>query len=352
MKMLCSLMLVGTLTLSPITVSALDLHSIVQATGSLYTWWTQPHPPFNLATPKYVEERAEATGLPNLVQLASDLGLNTCVKRMKEVGMDQLLNHEGWYTLFCPTDEGFAHGDIYPGDMKLVQKMRLRVARGLYNSSDFHNEAVFKSLLPQRYIRINKYEISKETQIRTANGQEIISMNHKARNGYIHILKTMMGSVYDRAGTVISELEECCPQNSEVIDLMKYSGLYKELDTANPITFLAPTNEAFINLHPEFLIHLKKNRTLLNKVLKAHVIPGTWYTVGLVNGIKLRTWSNEVITISKDDEGLIKFSNAKAGIIVDINATNGVTHAVQSLIIPSSVRAEVQELLAKLHSKY
>jgi len=351
MKMLWSLVLVGTLTLTPTTVSTLDLHSIVQATGSVYTWWIQPHPPLDWAKPKYVQEEAERSEHPNLVKLASDLGLNECVKRMKQVGMDQLLNHEGWYTLFCPTDEGFANGDIFPGDELLVQKMRLRVARGLYNSSDFHNEAVFRSLLPQRFIRINKYEISKEEQIRTANGQEIISMNHRARNGYIHILKTMMGSVYDRAGTVISELKICCPQHAEMIELMEYAGLYKELDEANPVTFLVPTNAAFIKMHPQFLIHLKKNKPLLKKVLRAHIIDGTWYTAGLVNGIKLRTWSNEIITITNNGEGLIKFSNAEAG-MVDMNATNGVTHAVQSLVIPNSVRREVEELLAKLHSKY
>ena len=40
--------------------------------------------------------------------------------------------------------------------------------------------------------------------------------------------------------------------------------------------------------------------------MKAHVIPGTWYTVGLSNGIKLRTWSNEYVTIGKDQDGKIK----------------------------------------------
>ncbi len=29
-----------------------------------------------------------------------------------------------------------------------------------------------------------------------------------------------------RAGTVLSELEECCPQHSDMISLLKLSGLY------------------------------------------------------------------------------------------------------------------------------
>ena len=124
-----------------------------------------------------MKEDAFATGTPNLIQLAGDLGLHECVTRMKEVGLDRVLNHEGelvlsknkathivyclltdvvqpfirffwiyihafimiveilncfigWFTLFCPTDEAFKQGNILPGDETLVQKMRLHVARG------------------------------------------------------------------------------------------------------------------------------------------------------------------------------------------------------------------------------
>ena len=34
----------------------------------------------------------------------------------------------------------------------------------------------------------------------------------------------------------------------------------------------------------------------------------------------------------------LRFSNAEAGMITDINATNGVTHTVESLVVPASVR--------------
>ena len=44
------------------------------------------------------------------------------------------------------------------------------------------------------------------------------------------------------------------------------AGLYHSLDTYGPITFLAPLNEAFSKLHPDFIIHLKKNMTLLREV--------------------------------------------------------------------------------------
>jgi len=288
-----------------------------------------------------------ATGTPNLLQLAQDLKLNKCVEKLTEVGINRVINHEGWFTLFCPTDEAFAHEKFFPGQDSLTDKMRIHVARGLYNSSAFENEVVFRSLLSKRMIRMNVYSTEK-TSLVTANGQPVVSTNHRARNGYIHIISGVMSSIYDRGGSVISEIEDCCPQHSEVIEMMKHAGLYKKLDSTNPITFLAPTNGAFTSLHPDFLIHLKNNMRLLKEVLNAHVIPGTWYTAGLFNGDKLRTWAGNYLVVSRQQDGTIKFSDAVTG-WANINANNGVTHVVESVVIPTNVQVEIKQILHRLH---
>jgi len=338
-------------------VSPFSISHIVHITGRVETWWNRmrqlSYTPFDTQNQavEYDEEEAIATGRPNLMQLAQDLNLNLCIQNLKLTGLDRILNHEGWMTLFCPTDEAYITEPFMPGDDTLIEKMRLTVARGLYNSSYFHNEATFRSMLSQRKIRINQYETGNETQIITANGQPIESMDHRARNGYLHVLGGVMNSVYDRYGSVISELEACCPQHKDLIDLVKYSGLYDEIDTADSVTFLAPTNGAFVRLHPDFVIHLMKNKPLLTKVLKAHMINGTWYTIGLNEGTELKSWSGEYITISKEQDGHIKFSNARAGVITNINASNGVTHSVESLIMSPSIRQEVYALLDKLHNQ-
>ena len=52
----------------------------------------------------------------------------------------------------------------------------------------------------------------------------MIETDHEARNGVLHVIYDVMSSVYDRAGSVISEMDECCPENSEMIDIVKYAG--------------------------------------------------------------------------------------------------------------------------------
>lgn len=76
----------------------------------------------------------------------------------------------------------------------------------------------------------------------TANGRVISSTDHEARNGVIHIIDNVMSSVYDRAGSVVSELDDCCPEHSIVLDLIEDAKLFDKLNTRGPFTFLAPNN--------------------------------------------------------------------------------------------------------------
>ena len=52
------------------------------------------------------------------------------VEQLRAAKIDRVLNHEGWFTLFCPTNEGFAREKFYPGEDTMLDKMRMHVARG------------------------------------------------------------------------------------------------------------------------------------------------------------------------------------------------------------------------------
>ena len=76
----------------------------------------------------------------------------------------------------------------------------------------------------------------------TANGRSIVSVDHMARNGVIHIVNEVMSSVYKRQGSVVSEIDECCPQHSLLLELIKEAKLFDVLDLKGPFTFFAPLN--------------------------------------------------------------------------------------------------------------
>ena len=68
-----------------------------------------------------------------------------------------------------------------------------------------------------------------------------------------------MSSVYARAGSVVSEIDECCPEHSDLLELLKLSGLYNKLDKEGPFTLLAPNNGYVYN---EVFSTLKKFNAL------------------------------------------------------------------------------------------
>ena len=120
----------------------------------------------------------------------------------------------------------------------LDQLQQKNIGQGDVASTAFVNEMVLKTLQSKRTVRINVYPNGKTT----ANGRVVASPDHRARNGVIHVLDDVMSSVYKRAGSVVSELDECCEDQTDFIGLIRDSGLYEMLDETGPFTLIAPNN--------------------------------------------------------------------------------------------------------------
>jgi len=99
-------------------------------------------------------------------------------------------------------------------------------------------------------------------------------------------------------------------------------------------TVFAPTNAAFEKVPSSTLADLANNTTALKRVLLYHVVPGTLLskdikgngTLTTANGLPL-TYSVNGTTVKVDNATVTK---------ADINATNGVIHVVDSVMIPSA----------------
>ena len=106
---------------------------------------------------------------------------------------------------------------------------------------------------------------------------------------------------------------------------------------------------AFDALHPDFINHLRKNKTALNALIYGHVIPKTWYSPGLTDGLALKTLRGNKVTVSVDKASkAVKFD--KAGVtLADVTAGNGAVHAVDTVLFPAKKRAAAFNKVAKKH---
>lgn len=265
----------------------------------------------------------------NLIEIAKKLNLTKLVEAIMKVGLGGLLNHEGPFTLFGPTNEAFERAPSYCRNVPLKDVVKYHIARGAHKRNEFKNNLQLNSFLPGRLLRINIYP---QTNSVTAAGRNITGTDNIASNGVVHVLSDVICSLFK--GSAAYELSRC-RDYSVLNDLIKRAGLYSALDGDGPFTVFGPTDRAFAKLSPSVIDQLKSNITALKEVLLYHVVPDVWYTAGLVDG-QLKTLQGQNLTISTDEGGV--HINDATVILPDAAVSNGVVHSIDTVLLPKFTR--------------
>ena len=116
------------------------------------------------------------------------------------------------------------------------------------------------------------------------------------------------------------------------------AGLVQTLKGDGPFTVFAPTDEAFAKVPQETLRELLKpeNKDKLIAVLTYHVVAGKIMARDVVNVNTATTVQGQSIKIDAKDG--VKINSAKV-ITADIEATNGVIHVIDAVLMPSNAVA-------------
>jgi uncharacterized surface protein with fasciclin (FAS1) repeats len=120
-----------------------------------------------------------------------------------------------------------------------------------------------------------------------------------------------------------------------LVTALQAAGLADTLKGDGPFTVFAPTDEAFAKIPKDQLNALMANKTLLIALLTYHVVPGKVMSTDLKNGMTIKTVPGENIIISLDNGGVM-VNDAKV-VQADIVSTNGVIHAIDTVLIPMVV---------------
>lgn len=121
-----------------------------------------------------------------------------------------------------------------------------------------------------------------------------------------------------------------------LVKAVQAAGLVEVLKGEGPYTVFAPTDAAFAKLPPDALAELLKpeNKSKLAAVLTYHVIPGKVMSADIA-GKSLMVESVEGSKISVDAKSNVMVDNANV-VKVDIEASNGVIHVIDTVIMPAS----------------
>ena len=118
-----------------------------------------------------------------------------------------------------------------------------------------------------------------------------------------------------------------------LVAAVEAAGLVETLKGEGPFTVFAPTDEAFAALPDGTVEGLLADPEALAAILTYHVVPGKVMSTDLSNNMMATTVNGADVTIMT--EGGVTVDGANV-VTPDIEASNGVIHVIDAVILPAS----------------
>ncbi len=118
---------------------------------------------------------------------------------------------------------------------------------------------------------------------------------------------------------------------STLVAAVTEAGLVDTLSGEGPFTVFAPTDEAFAALPEGTVEGLLEDIPTLTAILTYHVVPGEVMSGDLEDGMMAETVNGQSLTIGVGDAVTVDGATV---IEADIEASNGVIHVIDSVLLP------------------
>jgi len=175
----------------------------------------------------------------------------------------------------------------------------------------------------------------------------VASVNLNATNS--DPVKTVKGERSPEAvnsGKTIVEVAVSNENFTTLVAAVKAADLVATLNSEGPFTVFAPTNEAFAKL-PEGTVESllkEENKATLTSILTYHVVAGKFQAADVLKAIKSNGGKFEITTVNGSKltahlkDGNVMLTDAKGNmstiILTDVDASNGVIHAIDTVVMP------------------
>lgn len=269
----------------------------------------------------------------NIVDTAVDAGkFKTLAAALGAAGLVDAVKGPGPFTVFAPTDEAFAKlpkGTVETllkpeNKEKLKAILTYHVVPGKVMAKDVVGIKGAKSLNGQR---IDVKVVDGKVMV---GGAQVMATDVSCTNGVIHIIDSVILPSEDKIPAVATKAGKF----NTLLAAAKAAGLVDALSGDKALTVFAPTDEAFAKLPKDTVESLLKpeNKEKLKAILLYHVVDGRVYSEDALAAKSATTLQGGKIEISVKD-GAAYVNGAKI-LATDVNASNGVIHVIDSVILP------------------
>jgi uncharacterized surface protein with fasciclin (FAS1) repeats len=279
---------------------------------------------------------------PSIVDIAVEDGrFTTLVAALEAADLVGALQGEGPFTVFAPTDEAFAALPEGALDGLLAD------TDALSNVLLYH--VVDGKVMAADVVGLDGQEVatlSGESVMVTFDGENVminestvIITDIEGSNGVIHVVDAVILPPADEMADAemdqtIVDIAVSDENFSTLVTALDTAGLVEALQGDGPFTVFAPTNDAFAALPEGALDALLADTEALSNVLLYHVVDGKVMAADVVglDGQEVATLSGESVMVTLDGENVM--INEATVVITDIEASNGVIHVVDAVILP------------------
>lgn len=273
----------------------------------------------------------------------SNGNFKTLVAAVNAAGLVDTLKSDGPFTVFAPTDEAFAK--LPKGTLKsllkpenkqqLIDILTYHVVGGRVAARDAFG------LTSAATVNGQQLDIMAGTDGIRIDNAKIVATDVQTSNGVIHVIDTVLLP----SSKNIPATATAAGKFNTLLAAAKAAGLVDALSGDGPLTVFAPTDDAFAKLPKGTVENLLKaeNRDKLQAILKFHVVPGRVFARDAVKAGKAKTLQGQKLEISVAANGVSV--NGSRVVAADIEASNGVIHVIDAVMLPGMTRTSARELI-------
>lgn len=261
--------------------------------------------------------------------IAKAQGFSVLTSVLQQTGLDAVLDGDGPFTLFAPTDAAFAK--IPTADLQALLADPVALANVLQYHviggkvfSDTVAAGGEATMLQGDLITLTSI-FGKKLYV---NGSFIQGADFEAKNGVVHVIDEVL-----------------LPGQPDVIEYLnffdEYSTLRTALDAASltstlegsgPFTLFAPTDRAFAKLPMGTVPQLLNDIPTLSGILTYHVVAGEFLAVDVAGLTSAPTLQGADVNFS--GTGSTFLVNSSLIQVFDVQVSNGVIHVIDEVLMP------------------
>ncbi|XP_007114326.1 transforming growth factor-beta-induced protein ig-h3 isoform X2 [Physeter macrocephalus] len=275
----------------------------------------------------FIDELLIPDSAKMLFELAEESDVSTAVDLFRQAGLGTHLSGTERLTLLAPMNSVFKDGTP-PIDARMKNLLLNHMIKDQLASKYLYHGQILETLGGKK-LRVFVYRNSL-----CIENSCIAAHDKRGRYG---TLFTMDRVLTPPAGTVMDVLKGDS-RFSMLVAAIQSAGLTETLNREGVYTVFAPTNEAFQALPPGELNKLLGNAKELANILKYHVGDEILVSGGIGALVRLKSLQGDKLEVSSKNN--VVNVNKEPVTEVDIMATNGVVHAISSVLQPPANRPQ------------